>query len=295
MLLSDSGKALRGSRELVTKRRVWSEFGRKVWGCILTWNILAIIFLLIVEKVPQIRAARYAVESQAPGAWEVFFSVFGIIYAIIVGMFIVEALSRFNNLRALTEQELNAVEDIRDFLVYLDDNDAARPAIRASLLAYVNSVVKDEWPKMRSNPDHMDSDTSPQLYQLMKDVREIKIGKEPSRVALESIVNKIAELTTYRTDRIKRAVEYITFPLRLLILGLSFAIAGGLILMFTPLWLHLFMVIVTVTAMATLYELISDLNRPFGKAELWTISDESFKKVARGLRKRRNRIRKGYP
>ena len=35
--------------------------------------------------------------------------------------------------------------------------------------------------------------------------------------------------------------------------------------------------------MATLYELISDLNRPFGEAQLWTISDKSFKKVARGL------------
>lgn len=278
-------KMRRGRRlATVTRQRVWSEFGTRVWRRILLWNTLAIIFLTIFNIVPQIRVARNAVESVSPGAWEVFFSVFGIIYAIIVGMLIVEALSRFNNLRALTEQELNAVEDVRDFLIYLDDDDEARPAIRASLLAYVNSVVKDEWPIMRNDPDKLDSDTSDQLFQLMKEVRGIKVGKEPSRVALESIINKVAELTTYRTDRIKRSVEYITFPLRLLILGLSIAIAGGLILMFTPLWLHLFMVIVTVTAMATLYELISDLNRPFGEAELWTISDESFRKVAEGLR-----------
>lgn len=298
-LLSESGRTLLDSRELVTKRKVWAEFGRKVWRQLFLWNILAIFLIVIVDRLPQIQTALYNIQPTKyidSGEWEVFFSVFGIIYAIIVGMLIVEALSRFNNLRALTEQELNAVEDIRDFLIYLDDDDEARPAIWAGLLAYVNSVVKKEWEKMRDDPAHMDSDTSAQLYQIMKEVRKIKVGKGTSGVALESIMNKIAELTTYRTDRIKRSVEYVTLPLRVLILGLSIALVVGLILMVIPFGLKLFMVIVTVAAMTTLYVLISDLNRPFAEEELWTIDNKSFKEVAKGLRKlQRDWMRKGYP
>ena len=292
--LSNRREELYESRKLLTKRKVSTEelvtglgkfgkFGIEVWQRIVWWNVLGVVFLHVArEYIPHPEPSE--MNGIETGPWEVFFSVFGIIYAIIVGMLIVEALRRFNDLTSTTEQEINAVEDIRDFLVYLDDGDEARPAIRASLRTYVNSVVKDEWPNMISIPEKMDSDTSPQLYQLMEAVREIRAKEGASKVALESIINKIAEVTTYRTERIEKSAEYIKFPMRLLIIGLSIAVAGGLALMFIePFWLHLVMMVVTVTAMATLYELVSDLNHPYAEGELWTINSGSFKKLEERL------------
>ena len=52
--------------------------------------------------------------------WEEFYSVFGMIYAIVSGFLLVEVLNRFNKLSEVVEAELNAISDVRDFLIYVD-------------------------------------------------------------------------------------------------------------------------------------------------------------------------------
>ena len=275
--------------EIVTKQKVWTNFFSRVSGRIVRWNIYALILWALVyfylPNVPELEKTITDLKGMSSGPWEAFFSVFGIIYAIIVSMVIVEALSSFNNLKSLTEQEVNAVEDIRDFLIYLDDDDEARPEIWASLRTYVNSVIKLEWPGMRNKGVDVDSDTSPELYQLMKDVRKIRTNEGTGRIVLESIINKIAELTTYRTERIERSVVgYTAYQICVLISSLTMVIGGGLILMFVePWWVHFLMIVTSVSAMATLYGLILDLNHPFGEGDLWEIKDESFKNLAERL------------
>lgn len=276
-------------------KRTWSEFGYKVWRRILWWNTIALVSMHIIREyiIPEAKLEGLVTSS---GAWEVFFSVFGIVYAIIISMLIVEALGRFNNLSSVIEQELNAVEDIRDFLIYLQDDDEARPIILSRLSSYIASVVKCEWPEMRKQPkkkkgEEMDSDTSKELKCLMEAVREIRSNEGAGKVAHEAIINKVAEVTTYRTERIRKSGEYITYPLRILIMGLSVVIAGGLILMFVePYWVNLLMVICSITAMATLYTLILDLNHPFSEGELWEISPLSFEKVRDNLSNSLNQL-----
>jgi uncharacterized membrane protein len=51
-------------------------------------------------------------------SWSSFFNVFGVIFAIIAGFLLVTVLSRYSNLNQTIEDELNAVESVRDFLVY---------------------------------------------------------------------------------------------------------------------------------------------------------------------------------
>ena len=51
-------------------------------------------------------------------AWGVFFTVFGVVYAIVARFLLVSVLTRYGALSQTIEDELNAVESIRDFLVY---------------------------------------------------------------------------------------------------------------------------------------------------------------------------------
>lgn len=53
-------------------------------------------------------------------AWGAFFTVFGVLYAILVGFLLVTVLNRFSSLSQVIEEELNVLEDIRDFTIYLD-------------------------------------------------------------------------------------------------------------------------------------------------------------------------------
>ena len=49
-----------------------------------------------------------------------------------------------------------------------------------------------------------------------------------------------------------------------------------------PWWLHLGMIVAVTIAVASLYEFMMDLNRPFGTREgddLWAITTKSFEQV----------------
>lgn len=63
-----------------------------------------------------------------------FFTVFGVIYAIVAGFLLVTVLNRYSSLSQTIEDELNAIESIRDFLVYFGpDQGTAAQALRRSL------------------------------------------------------------------------------------------------------------------------------------------------------------------
>ncbi len=54
--------------------------------------------------------------------WEIFFNVFGMLYAVIAGLILVEEFKRFGDLHEDVELELNALQDIRDYLIYMDED-----------------------------------------------------------------------------------------------------------------------------------------------------------------------------
>ena len=56
--------------------------------------------------------------------WGSFFTVMGVVYAIIVGFLLATVLTRYSYLTQAIESELNAIECIRDSLIYFDDSQA---------------------------------------------------------------------------------------------------------------------------------------------------------------------------
>ncbi len=266
------------------KRKILNFMVRKALIVFAICNTLALVFLYLARKL---LLPQKLVENDN-AAWEIFFSVFGVIYAIIVGLLIIEALKRFHDLAATIEQEINAVEDIRDFLIYFEGNHEGRKDIQESLIGYIDSVTNHEWPKMRDNPEEMDSDTSPKLRRVMESVRKIKVSNDLDRIALRSIIDKIAEVTTYRTQRINLSVEHVSGPLRYLIVFMSLVILCGFYLLTVKSgWIHGLMIFSIVTAMVGLLWVILDLNRPFGVG-FWDIESKSFEAVVNTLKDSQN-------
>ena len=108
------------------------------------------------------------------GIWGGFFTVFGVIYAIVAGFLLVEVLGRYSTLSNTIEAELNAIECLRDYLVYLDDDqNSIKSEIRSSLKSYLISVRDEEWPAMSEEDSFVDSDTSDELYAVMRAVKGI--------------------------------------------------------------------------------------------------------------------------
>jgi uncharacterized membrane protein len=94
-------------------------------------------------------------------AWNAFFSVFGIVYAIVAGFLLVTVLTKYSDLNQAIENKLNAIETVRDFLTYLnDEKNEVKMSIKDTLSHYSFSLLNKEWPEMSDPHEPMDSDTS---------------------------------------------------------------------------------------------------------------------------------------
>jgi hypothetical protein len=102
-------------------------------------TLLSILGLLIVRKALH---TKNLISSHDVGGY--LLSVVGTTYAVILGLIVVEAMAKFQDARHTTEQESNALADV----VLLSNHwpGEKRAQIRTLALAYIDRVLKDEWP-----------------------------------------------------------------------------------------------------------------------------------------------------
>ena len=172
------------------------------------------------------------------------------------------------------EDEINVLEDIRDFSMFFGEDGEEKRVIRKALKKYVDSVINKEWEQMAHNKS-MDSDTSPELYELMGAINKIKIQDPRDEVALGVMMGKIGDITTYRTKRINLSNEKLPPLLKFLVFLMSFIVVAGFIFtMAESLFVNLFMTISTTLSVGLTYFVISDLDTPFFGS--WNINSNSW-------------------
>ena len=233
-------------------------------------SFLPLLLSTIAACALTLLAVHYGPASRS-APWEEFYSVFGMMYAITSGFLLVDVLNRHNSLSDIVESELNAVEDVRDFLLYIDDEQAKTKAkIKRELHEYVRSVSTEEWASMSDVHASLNSDTSKELYDVMRAVNQLRVTNDSDRIALGFLIEKLADITTLRTKRISLANQKLPPRLKLLlifmsvILVLTFVVNGA-----QAIWLHMFMVASISISVHLLYMIIADLDQPF--AGLWQI------------------------
>ena len=193
----------------------------------------------------------------------------------IAGLILVQELERYSNLKLLFQEELNALQDIRDCLIFFDDiSKDYKEKVRTSLTHYVESVVTKDWEYMKNKQLEF-SDTSPELYEIMYSIDDVEVKNKSVEMAVEKIMQQIFLITTLRTKRFFLAKEQAHQSVFLLIMLMAGVIILGLIFMHIPnMFLHIFMVTTTHISIATLLMILHDLGNPF--SGIWKINLEGY-------------------
>ncbi len=227
--------------------------------------ILGLSYLLITYPGLQIEV----------GILEVFFGVFGVIYAIVAGFIILALLENYNAIKAHIWAEVNALQDLRDYLIYVDNQNDVVDEIKGTIKVYVESVIEKEWPQMISS-GKMDMDTPAEIYEVMKSINNIEITNRSDAVALGKLIDTVGEITTHRTNRLYESGEKLPFLLMLFIIILSILVIFTFSLLPVQDMITSFLLNgINIFAVVFIYIVIQDLSRPFRGA--WSISNEPYR------------------
>ena len=241
--------------------------------------VFGILVLLFVR-----RYMKYLGNTIDIGAWGVFYTVFGVLYAIIIGFILISALGKFDQLKLAVDSEVSEIQSIRILLQYFSDNQIeAINNIRKTLFAYVHSIHSIEW------DDMIKKDSQPEFSEELRNVRDsvshLKSEDENDSIALTSIINTLSGLTECRTKRISLANEEIPGPIMKLLFFMSIILIFGLIVMGVQnFWVHLFMVSSLSITLQLIINLLTDLNNPF--TGIWVIEKKHYLGIIESIDKR---------
>ena len=231
-------------------------------------------------------------------SWSVFYTTYGILYAIIIGFILVGALGRYEQLKLAVDSEINVIQNIRDFLIYFSDSTSIQRAelkgsrseqinvllnIRQALYTYVKSVYEKEWLEMSDKTEMTDPDSTQELKDIIVSVSKLESQDENDSIALTSIINSLSDLTNHRTKRIYLSNEEIPPPIMKLLIFMSiFLVAGFFILGVQNMWVHLIMIISFSATIQLIINLLTDLNTPF--SGIWNIDNKRYVALAEKIK-----------
>ena len=263
--------------------------------------LVQIIFNLIVIVVITLTIRHYLFYQNIDidlGSWSVFYTTYGILYAIIIGFILVGALGRYEQLKLAVDSEINVIQNIRDFLIYFSDSTSMQRAevkdsrseqinvllnIRQALYTYVKSVYEKEWLEMSDKTETTDPDSTQELKDIIVSVSKLESQDENDSIALTSIINSLSDLTNHRTKRIYLSNEEIPPPIMKLLIFMSiFLVSGFLILGVQNVWVHLIMIISFSTTIQLIINLLTDLNNPF--SGIWNIDNKRYVALAEKIK-----------
>lgn len=208
--------------------------------------------------------------------WEVFFTVLGLTYAILVGLFLVEVHRRWSDLTSTIQREINAIADIADLLRYFDKDSAnqAPKEVIKTLLGYVNEEILSDWWNTEAHHTGYWHGHRESVNAIMDAVEDLKPNDANDYCALEAIIGKICEMTSCRIDRIDavRRRLHTTFYIFLFFMS-AVLVTGFCLLDVQGVWLHWSMVFVVTVALYTLFSLIRDVDHPV--SGFWNIREEA--------------------
>jgi len=125
-------------------------------------------------------------------------SVVGTLYAVLLGLVVVDALSRFSHATDVVREESNALADV--FLMAEKLPEPQRSAIQAASKAYAAEVVNDEWPLMAQGRS---SGSARQMaFTLSKSLRDFEPASESQKAVYPLIIEQIRRVWDCRRERI---------------------------------------------------------------------------------------------
>jgi len=217
---------------------------------------LSILGLLIFRRL----VSKTRLESAHTMPGDVFFSLAGVLYAVLVAFVVVVVWEQFVDAEAAAQSEASAIADLlRDSHAFPASD---RPQLQQSLTTYAQDVVDDEFARMRRG------ESIEQQSQHLTNVWEAYLKIQPatrSEIAFyDESIRRLDDLSSSRKERIETSASEIPGELWVLLIG-----GGAIVMAFTymfgtsDLLVHASAVALTAALMAFVMYLIFALEHPF--------------------------------
>lgn len=161
-------------------------------------TVISVLGLLIVRRLLH---TKNLISSHDVGGY--LLSVVGTMYAVILGLIVVDAMGKFQEARQTTEHESNALADVILLANQLPSEQRTRVQTRA--MAYIDRVLEEEWPML----DH--GQFAPSARRAAFDLIDAVSGFEPQTGKEQEIyaaeVEVLCEFWNARRTRVNTAAH----------------------------------------------------------------------------------------
>lgn len=165
-------------------------------------SVLIFLGMLTVTSIAGALIASYAVKPQTRLALrpmaQPLLTVVGMMFSVLLGFFIAQAMRNYAETNNSTTQEANALGEVFRLASGLNDTDRKR--IRTACRKYAEIVVNEEWPLMAASQD------SDKAWDSFQDLWDCVISAQPScqrtGCVYETLMTAMDNLGRYRRARI---------------------------------------------------------------------------------------------
>lgn len=204
----------------------------------------------------------------------------GGIYAVLLAFVVYVVWGQFNDARGYLDREATALVDLHRTASGLPSS--SRTAIQAGLRAYVDAVLRDEWPAMA----HGDEATIDRIAELLEHVWIAVHGCKPrnecQHTVYGEVLSRFNQLTDLRTSRLTAARARIPIAMSILLYtGAVLTVGSVYLLAFDELWLHALVTAALAGAIAHILFLIRDLDDAF--AGDWQVAKTPFERARKNF------------
>lgn len=230
-----------------------------VW---LIFGLLSALFAAAIGVIcllTNLSATRPGIQRIGSGIVAPYFGSISVLLALLTGFVANDAWERQRQASRVVQAERSNVLAVHDLSV------AAAPdmaEVRAALVAYVDALIEDEWPKMSDGTSS--ARAAEALGRLMQVVADPKNGVEAGLVTQAALLDAVMNLRTARGDRLalSDAQGDQSKWLTLLVLAGLTLVALGLVHLEKP-WAQATTLVVFSTAIVTTLGVIALHERPF--------------------------------
>jgi len=128
-------------------------------------------------------------------------SVVGTMYAVLLGLIVVDAMTKFQTARAIVEQEANSLADV--FLLSGSLPEEKSKKIRVLCNSYVKQVLTDEWPAMEKGRISLPARRA--VIELMNEVMTFEPVTENQKAIYPIAVQEACQVWDFRRARTNMA------------------------------------------------------------------------------------------
>lgn len=248
------------------------------------FHLTPIVGSVSLASVIGLLAFRYVVPPEAlrSASDEIgnYLQTVGGIYAVLLAFVVYVVWGQFNDARGYVDREATALVDLHRTVSALPSR--SRIQIQDGLRAYVDAVLRDEWPAMAAGDEATLDQVGEQLEKVWKAIHACEPCNDCQHTVYGEVLTRFNQLTDLRTSRLSASRARIPLAMTILLYnGAVLTVGSVYLLAFDQLWLHAIVTAALAGAIAHILFLIRDLDDAFDGD--WQVAKAPFERARKNF------------